>query len=292
MATMLLLCMIWGMQQVLIKAAAGDMTPLLQITLRSVISATLIALLMAFSSVRFWVRDGTWRAGLLVGALFSAEFFLVAEGLNYTTASHMAVFLYTSPIFTALGLHLFLPDERLSLHQWLGIGLAFLGIVTVFFGSATNPGTGPDMILGDTMGILAGGVWGLTTVVIRISSLSEAAPTKTLQYQLLTSIFLLLPVAFLNGHFATAVFTPIAWLSLLFQGVVVSFASYLVWFSMMRKYLASRLSVFSFLTPIFGVAFGVLLLQEPLSSSFIVGTLLVLFGISIVSSARLPLLRK
>lgn len=292
MTTMLLLCIIWGLQQVVIKAAAGDMAPLLQIALRSGISAALIALLMTFSSVRFWVRDGTWRAGLLAGTLFSLEFLFVAEGLRYTTASHMAVFLYTSPIFTALGLHLFLADERLRLHQWLGIGLAFFGIVTVFLGSVTNPEIGPSMLWGDALGVLAGAAWGFTTVTVRASSLSEAAPTRTLQYQLTAAFLLLLPLAFLTGQATAAVFTPIVWLSLLFQGIVVSFASYLVWFSLLRKYLASRLSVFSFLTPIFGVVFGVLLLHEPLSSSFIAGTLLVLSGISLVSRATFPRLRK
>jgi drug/metabolite transporter (DMT)-like permease len=292
MATMLLLCIIWGLQQVVIKAAAGDMAPLLQIALRSGISAVLIALLMTLTSVRFWVRDGTWRAGLLAGTLFSLEFLFVAEGLRYTTASHMAVFLYTSPIFTALGLHLFLADERLRLYQWLGIGLAFFGIVTVFLGSVTNPGISPSMLWGDALGILAGAAWGLTTVTVRVSSLSEAAPTRTLQYQLTAAFLLLLPLAFLTGQTATVVFTPIVWLSLLFQGIVVSFASYLVWFSLLRKYLASRLSVFSFLTPIFGVAFGVLLLHEPLTLSFIAGTLLVLSGISLVSRATFPRLRK
>jgi len=248
MATMLLLCAIWGLQQVAIKAAAVDMSPVLQISLRSGISAALIGLLMLCNRVRFWVRDGTWRPGLLAGSLFAFEFLFIAEGLRFTTASHMAVFLYTSPIFTALGLHFFLPDERLRLHKWLGIGVAFSGFVTVFWGGALSPVTTPDMLQGAALAILAGAAWGLTTVTVRASSLSEAPPTKTLQYQL-TMAFLLLPTAWLSGQTATAVFSPIVWVSLLFQGIVVSFASYLVWFSLLPSYLASRLVVFSFMTP-------------------------------------------
>lgn len=288
MAAMLLLCATWGLQQVAIKAAAVDMSPVLQISLRSGISAALIGLLMLCSRVRFWVRDGTWRPGLLAGSLFAVEFLFIAEGLRFTTASHMAVFLYTSPIFTALGLHCFLPDERLRLHQWLGIGVAFSGIVTVFWGGAMSPVTTPDMLLGDTLGILAGAAWGLTTVTVRASTLSEAPPTKTLQYQLTMAFLLLLPTAWLSGQAVAAAFTPIVWVSLLFQGVVVSFASYLAWFSLLRSYLASRLVVFSFMTPLFGVAFGVLLLHEPLTVSFVAGALLVLLGIAMVSRAALP----
>jgi drug/metabolite transporter (DMT)-like permease len=131
----------------------------------------------------------------------------------------------------------------------------------------------------------------LTTVTVRASTLSEAPPTKTLQYQLTMAFLLLLPTAWLTGQADTAVFTPIVWGSLLFQGVVVSFASYLAWFSLLRSYLASRLVVFSFMTPLFGVAFGVLLLHEPLTVSFGVGALLVLLGIAMVSRAALPQLQ-
>ena len=128
-------------------------------------------------------------------------------------------------------------------------------------------------------------------MIVRASNLSEAPPTKTLQYQLTMAFLLLLPIAWLSGQVDRAVFSPIVWASLLFQGVVVSFASYLVWFSLLRRYLASRLVVFSFMTPLFGVAFGVLLLHEPLSLSFVVGALLVLVGIAMVSRAVLPQLR-
>jgi len=79
-----------------------------------------------------------------------------------------------------------------------------------------------------------------------------------MQYQL-TMAFLLLPFAWLSGQVDKAVFSPIVWVSLLFQGVVVSF--------------------------------GVLLLHEPPSVSFVAGALLVLAGIAMVSRTALPPLR-
>jgi drug/metabolite transporter (DMT)-like permease len=66
--------------------------------------------------------------------------------------------------------------------------------------------------------------------------------------------------------------------------LVVSFASFLVWFWLLRKYLASRLGVFSFLTPLFGIVFGAWLLNEPIEASFLLGALPVLMGIILVSS--------
>jgi drug/metabolite transporter (DMT)-like permease len=72
--------------------------------------------------------------------------------------------------------------------------------------------------------------------------------------------------------------------SLVFQTVVVSFISFLTWFWLLRNYLASRLGVFSFMTPVFGVVLGVLLLNEPIEARFVIGTGMVLCGIFIVSA--------
>ncbi|MDY7226512.1 DMT family transporter [Hyalangium rubrum] len=287
LATMLLLCAIWGTQQVAIKLAAPDMPPLVQVALRSGISALLVGLLCWFRGERLSFRDGTWRPGLLAGVLFAAEFLFVGEGLRHTHASHIAVFLYTSPVFTALGLHWLVPSERLRRLQWVGIGVAFAGIVLAFGGGWLQGGVSPGMLWGDTLGLLAALAWGATTVVVRFSSLSEARPTQTLLYQLLGAFALLLPVGLLTGQMGQVSLTGVAWASLLFQGVVVSFASYLAWFWLLRRYLASSLSVFSFMTPLFGVTAGILVLRERADVFFAVGAGLVLMGILIVSARGL-----
>lgn len=226
--------------------------------------------------------DGT--RGLAVGVLFALEYLLVGEGLRHTSASHMVVFLYTAPIFVALGLHWRLPAERLNAVQWGGIGLAFTGIVLTFFGrQQAAAGTTMDMLWGDALGLLAGAAWGATTVVIRCSRLSSAPPTQTLLYQLVAAFVLLLLAAMALGQ-TTIHPSALAWGSLLFQALVVSFASFLAWFWLLLHYLASRLSVFSFMTPLFGVLLGVWLLQEPLEPSFLAGAVLVLAGVALVSA--------
>jgi drug/metabolite transporter (DMT)-like permease len=281
--TMLVLCAIWGAQQVAIKLAARDVVPIMQVALRSGLSALLVAALAAWRGERLSFRGRTLRPGLAAGVLFGVEFLFIAEGLRRTSASHMAVFLYTAPVFTALGLHLLLPAERLHLRQWLGVAVAFAGIALAFAGGSARGGTTVEALLGDLCGILAGASWGATTVVIRTSALSEAPPAQTLLYQLATGFVLLLAAALGSGQAGYVALTPLASASLLFQGVVVSFASYLTWFWLLRRYLATRLSVFSFLTPIFGVTFGVLVLRDPLTPSFAGGAALVLAGIAIVS---------
>jgi drug/metabolite transporter (DMT)-like permease len=198
----------------------------------------------------------------------------------------MVVFLYTAPVFTALGLHLLVPAERLSLAQWLGIGLAFSGIAVAFAGHPGGAAVGGRTALGDVLGVLAGAAWGATTVIVRTSRLSEAPPTQTLLYQLAGGFLVLAAYAWASGQSGQIVMTPTAWACLLFQGIVVSFASYLAWFWMLTRYLATRLAVFSFVTPLFGVSFGVLILHDPIDARFAAGAVLVLAGIAVVSGAH------
>jgi drug/metabolite transporter (DMT)-like permease len=282
MGLMVVLCLIWGLQQVVLKAAAADVTPLMQIALRTGVAAVLVGLFMARRGERLVWRDGTWRPGLLVGSLFALEFLLVGEGLRFTTASHMVVFLYTAPIFVALGLHWKLPAERLAPLQWLGVALAFGGIAIAFLGRGQPARELADILRGDLLALLAGIAWAATTVAVRLSSLAREPAAKTLLYQLAVGFVLLMLAALALGQTGFNP-TPLAWGSLLFQSLVVSFASYLAWFWLLRHYLASRLGVFSFLTPLFGVGFGVWLLDEPLEPGFTTGAALVMAGIVLVS---------
>ena len=284
---MMVLCATWGMQQVVLKATAADIAPVMQIALRSGVAALLVGLVMWWRGESMSLRDGTLVPGLAVGVFFATEFLLVAEGLRHTSASHMVVFLYTAPIFAALGLHWRIPAERLSGLQWSGIAIAFAGIAMTFLGRGHGAATGAaatgSTLWGDFLGVLAAIAWAATTVVVRCSSLAKAQPSKTLQYQLVMAFGVLLCAAWLSGQ-AQVNFTPQVWASLAFHAVVVSFASFLAWFWLLRHYLASRLGVFSFMTPLFGMLFGAWVLDEPIEAGFLVGAIPVLVGIVLVSA--------
>ncbi|RFO97103.1 EamA family transporter [Rhodoferax lacus] len=277
-ALMLMLCVIWSLQQIAMKAIAGSMSPMLQIALRSGVAFCLVAALMRWRRERFdW---SAWRAGLLIGVLFALEYLFVALALRHTSAGHTVVFLYTSPIFAAIGLHLKLPAERLSRVQWLGIGVAFGGIAYAFLGG--TGGSGQVSLWGDLLALLGGASWGATTVAIRTTRLSVTAPNQTILYQLGGAFAWLLPAAVLTGQ-TLFVSTPLVWASLAYQTFVMSFFSLLVWFWLLRHYLASRLGVFAFLTPVLGVVLGVLILGEPLELPFVLGSLIVLLGVLTVT---------
>lgn len=281
---MIVLCMVWGLQQVILKMAASDISPLMQIALRSGLAALLLLPLVLLDQKSQLMNPKNLKAGTLVAVLFSLEFFLLAQALQLTSASHAVVLLYTAPIFVALGLHWKLPSERLTILQWTGIGIAFIGIVVTFI-RPQQIGVNTfrqQMLWGDLYALAAAIAWAATTVTVRLSSLAQAAVTQTLFYQLAGSFILLLGLAFFLGQ-AVVQWTPLVIGSLAFHTLIVSFASFLAWFWLLRNYLASRLGVFSFLTPLFGIIFGVWLLDENIEANFIFGTALVLLGILVVS---------
>ncbi|WP_070107398.1 DMT family transporter [Burkholderia plantarii] len=281
---MVALCMTWSLQQVAVKASAADAAPIFQLALRSGAAAALVFLYARVVARDRWLTGRMLPSAVVVGSLFALEFLFVAQGLIWTSASHMVVFLYTAPLFAALGLHLRLPDERMSRLQWSGMGLAFLGVAIAFLVPAWLD-HGPartTWMLGDLLGLGGAAAWGMTTVAVRTSRISEAPATQTLFYQLAGAFVILLPAAMLLGQTRFHA-SPMLWTSLIFQTVFVCFVSFLVWFTMLRQYLAARLGVLSFMTPLFGVVWGVVLLNEQLSAAFMVGAVFVCVGLVVVN---------
>jgi drug/metabolite transporter (DMT)-like permease len=280
---MLLLTALWGFQQVTVKLIAADVPLVMQAALRSIIATALLLGWARLRGLALFERDGTARAGIVAGLLFAGEFVFIYAGLAHTNASRMSVFIYLAPPLTALGLHLFVQSERLSLRQWTGILVAFAGIVAAF---AEGFGAGAGTWIGDLCGVIAALLWAATTVVIRATRLARASATKTLFYQLGVSALVLPLASALLGESGVNALTPLVVASLAYQGVIVAFASYLAWFWLLTRYLAAPLSVLSFLTPMFGVLSGAAFLSEPVSAAFLAAALAVAAGIALVNLRR------
>jgi drug/metabolite transporter (DMT)-like permease len=278
---MLVLSALWGFQQVAIKLAAPGISFVMQGAIRSAIATILVLAWAQARRIRLFERDGTLVPGLLAGLLFGGEFALIYAGLNYTTASRMVVFIYLAPPLTALGLAIFVPGERLGRAQWFGVAIAFAGIALAF---REGLDTGDrSTLVGDALGVLAAIGWAATTVLIRATRLARVSATKTLFYQLAVSA-VMLPIASLGmGEPGVIAWTPLAIASIAYQSIVVAFASYLTWFWLLTRYLASRLSVFSFAAPLFGVAFGHFVLGDPITPAFLVSAAMVGAGIALVN---------
>ena len=279
-STMVLLCFVWGVGHVAAKFTAQGISLVFQSGIRSVIATGLLLAWVHFRKIPLWERDGTFWPGIFAGLLFAAEFLFIFAGLGMTDAARMVVFIYLAPCMTAFGLHFLIPQERLNARQWAGIVLAFAG-VAVAFGDGLTGGRGT--LMGDFFGLMGAALWAATTVLIRASRLAAVSAPKTLFYQLAVSGPVLLAASWLMGEPGVIKLTPLIVAAFAYQCAVVAFASFLTWFWLLRHYLAARLGVFTFLTPLFGVLGGVVLLGEPLTPSFAASAVLVGAGIFLVN---------
>lgn len=275
-------CLFWGVQQVLIKATVTEVPPLWQAALRFAGATALLWLWCAVRGVPLFRRDGSLRAGLLAGSLFAGEFACIYLGLRDTTASRLTVFLYTSPFVVALLLPRLVPSERLRPLQWAGLFIAFAAVAFAF-GEGFRGATSSRQLRGDALALAAGVLWGLTTLVIRASTLARTSAEKTLFYQVAVTALAAPLLSLALGEPWSLRYSTFAWTSLALQTVVGAFASYLAWMWLLGHYPATKMSSFTFLTPVFALVFGVALLDEPLTLQLVLALAGVAAGIVLVN---------
>lgn len=288
-AAMVLLCALWGFSQTIVKICmAQGLPPVLQTTIRSAGAALLgciwLVLRQGHAPLRNIFRHSEATApSLALAAIFGIEFIMMYVGLGMTSASRAVLFLYTAPFFTALGGHLLLPAERLRAMQAVGLLLAFAGVAAAFAEGLLHGGHGDPV--GDALCFGAGALWGASNVLIKGSpGLRRVDAPRLLILQLGGSVPFLLAGAALFGdldRFPDA--TPLAWLGLAYQTVIVAFATYLAYFWLLLSYPASKVSGFTFLTPLFGVLSGGLVLGEPISAALIAGLAAIAVGLRLVN---------
>ena len=285
MGLMFVLCTVWGLQQVAIKVANAGISPMWQAGLRSIGAVVLVWAWAGMRGVKLWSSDGTLVPGLVAGLLFTAEFALIFWGLEYTNASRGIIFLYTAPFFVALGAVWLLPHEHMRRAQWAGMALAFCGVLVLFGENLLGP-VGQAWI-GDLMILVAAVLWAATTLTIKASRLARVAAEKTLLYQLAVSAVALPALSVAFGERGVFAPTAVVWASVAFQIVIVASASYVAWFWLITRYPATRLSSFSFLSPVMGVLAGGLLLGERLTPAVFIAMALVGLGIWIANRPTL-----
>lgn len=281
MSLMVLLCTVWGLQQVAIKLANAGISPMWQAGLRSIGATLMVWAWASLRGVRLWSADGTLAPGLVAGLLFAFEFALIFWALEFTSASRGVIFLYMAPFFVAIGAIRLLPHEPMRRTQWIGMALAFAGVVLLFGENLLQP-SGRAWI-GDLMMVVAAVLWAATTLTVKVSPLVRAPVEKTLLYQLGVSAAVLPLLSLAFGEPGVFAPSPLVWASLAFQTIAVAGASYLAWFWLISQYPATRLSSFSFLTPVMGVLAGGILLGEALTPAVFAALALVGSGIWIAN---------
>lgn len=278
MGILLACCMFWGLQQILVKLTLPEVPPVMQAALRCVGATVLLFGWCQWRGIALFGRDGTLWAGLLTGSLFASEFAFIYLGLQHTAASRLTVFLYTSPFWVAALVPAFVKSERLRPLQWTGLACAFTAVVF-----ALREGLGGGSARGDLMGLLAGAFWGLTTVSIRTTGLTRISPEKLLFYQIAFAAAALTALSLALGERWSFGWSSLAWGSMAAQTVIGAFASYLAWMWLLGRYPVTKVAVFVFLTPLFALCFGQLVLGEAVTTTLLLALGLVALGIVLVN---------
>ncbi|MGA7997441.1 MAG: DMT family transporter [Bradyrhizobium sp.] len=279
-ALMLMLCLSWGFNQIAVKLALPDIPPMLQATIRSSGALVVLFLIARLRGVKLFERDGTLRAGLFAGLLFGLEFVLIYRGLLLTSASRAVVFLYTAPFFVALGSYQFL-GERLRASQWGGLALCFTGVALAI--GVPQVDVDASVLLGDLLIVGGGALWAATTLLVKATPLLRAPPEKALGYQVALSVPILGLAAWLSGETLTRGPGPLALTLMVYQAVWVVGLTFLIWFALVKTYSASKLSAFTFITPLFGVVASYFIMHDTLTIAFGAAALLVIAGLYLVN---------
>jgi drug/metabolite transporter (DMT)-like permease len=277
---MLMLCLSWGFNQIAVKLALPDIPPMLQATIRSSGALIVLFLIARLRGVKMFERDGTLRPGLAAGVIFGVEFVLIYRGLLLTSASRAVVFLYTAPFFVAFGSYLFL-GERLRASQWGGLALCFTGVALAI--GVPQAEVDANVLLGDLMVVAGGALWAATTLIVKATALIKAPAEKGLGYQVALSIPILGFAAWISGETLSRVPGPLALSLMVYQSVWVVGLTFLIWFALVKTYSASKLSAFTFITPLFGVVASYFIMHDALTLAFGAAALLVIAGLYLVN---------
>jgi drug/metabolite transporter (DMT)-like permease len=279
---LLVLALVWGANMAIIKIGARELPPLFMAGLRSLVASACLFIWMKAKGIPLFPSKGIVIHGIAVGLLFGTEFALIYVGLQYTTASRVYVLVYTAPFFVALGAHWLLKGDRLNRHKVTGLILAFAGVVALFVKDLGALSL--SALPGDLMALVAGALWGATTLYIKKHLSQRTVPLQTLFYQVFFSAPLLVLMSLALENPVVSKLSFLAGFSVFYQCIIVAFLSYLAWFSLIHRHPVSLLHAFSFFTPVFGVFLsGALILHELISSNLVIALTLVSMGMILVN---------
>jgi drug/metabolite transporter (DMT)-like permease len=288
-------CAVVGSGTVATKIANAGISPVFQGGLRSLIATLLVLGYCWLRGKKFNFFNQSLLPGIAAGTMFGLEFWALFTGLNYTTVARAVLFLYTAPFFVAPLAHWLLPNDKISRAKWIGLLVAFCGVGLAFADRLFASGQAAQVTLaspalasastlkGDLLCLAAAFFWALSTIIVKATRLHSEPPEKNLIYQLATSAVVLLIAAWLLGEPGVFASSTKVWLGFAYQTVIVASAGYLIWFMLIAKYSASTMHAFAFLSPIFGVIAGTLILQEPLGWNIAAALVMVAFGLWLVN---------
>jgi drug/metabolite transporter (DMT)-like permease len=282
---------LWGGTGVANQFAVDDLPPLMVGAIRFLLAAVFMLAWCRWEKAPLGLTKGQWGPAWWMSILLLLQIGAFNMGGKYSTASHASLFVNTYVFWVAIGEHFWLKTIRLSTRQWLGLFIAAAGVAALLTstgkpaiqaGVSTGVPLDQPTLLGDALLLFSGFVLGVKVVYTKTAVRTVAPGTLILWHDILgTGLFVAASLLF--EPMPTKLPGANAWWALLYSGLVVSGFCFAANAWQLRHHGASQISVFSFSTPIFGVALGVFLRGDEISPWLIASGFAVALGITLVN---------
>ena len=274
------LSMLWGGNHTSIKVAL-DYSPPLQIGWMRFVSGGLVTVIyMCFRRESFLIKSAEVFPMTLIGILFSVQIVFMNYGQYLTTAGHATALNATFPIWAACLSHFLVPNDLMTRYKLLAIILSYLGVLSIVFldTGLVTPGIS---LSGDLLSITSAALLGLR-LVLTSNFAQNMSEVKLMLGQLImgTIVFLIASQLIETTQFS---YELNYWIAIFYQGSVIAGFGFLANAWLMKRYLPSTITFFSFIQPLSGVTVAWLILGENPGRGLIVGLILIVIGAIIFS---------
>ncbi len=249
------------------------------------IFATLFFLVFLWSKkIEFWKIPKHHLKNFIILGLLNIPLnqFLFFVSIKYTLASNVALAYSLSPVFILIIAKIYLK-EKITFWKYLGILISFAGIFIILFEKGIR--IRYEEMLGNILALVASISWAVFSTYGK-KMIDVYGSTYTTAMSVFWGFLFYLPISLVNNDFAYLFeINSIQWLQIIYLGVMTSGIAYLIWYYAIKRLSASSVGVFNNLQPIFTTIMAVMFLGQQVSVVYILGGLLVIFGVAITQKA-------
>jgi drug/metabolite transporter (DMT)-like permease len=281
---------IFGINYPLLKFVASELSVFETNAFRFTLGAAVLGILIQSDLVRSFrrIRSHTLEIVLLASMGYLASPLLLVYGLQYSSASNAALILASAPIWTAITSWL-IGNDKIEILGWIGMGISILGLLIVTIPNSGGGGPLVDTLYGDLFLVSDAVIWG-GYVSLQRNLLEKTSPLETGFWSLLA----VLPFLYLGVFFGPGVspdfnlgLSSIGWLALFFSGVFSMGLAHVWWNTSLVEFGPTTVSIYSNAIPVVAILAGWGLLGDPLSTSQLLGGLVVLVGVWLSRKSRI-----
>ena len=276
---LLLLGAIWGSSFFNIKIATYSFEPYTLALIRVIFAALFLVAFSLFYKIKIYAFSNKWKIYALVGLCnIAIPFSLIAVGTNKVDSYLAAILMSTTPLTGSILAHIFTKDEKITFFKSIGIILGFAGVLLLFF---------DKLILNESnyffaLIILAGSTFYSIAGILILKKMKNSGNLDVTTSTMVWALIFLIPVAFIFEKPFDSNPSLESILSLIYLGsIATGFAWWLRFKILMKNGLVFQTQV-AYLIPIFGVIFGVLVLNEQITWKVFASLVVIMSGIYIV----------